>query len=168
MGGCFWCMEAVFQRREGVRNVVSGYAGGDDESNERPSYDEVGTGQTQWAEAVKVWFDPSRVSYGKLLDTFFKAHDPTTLNKQGGDEGPQYRSAIFYTNAEQKQEAQAAIQRARQTLPERKDVVGDDIVTEVSEVGKFWNVVELGENYHHNFYNKCVIGDCYHPGYNKH
>ncbi len=101
-GGCFWCLEAVFERIEGVKNVVSGYAGG---TVPRPSYEDVCTGETGHAEVIQVTFDPEVVSYEKLLKIFFAAHDPTTLNRQGPDFGTQYRSIILYSTNEQKDEA---------------------------------------------------------------
>jgi peptide-methionine (S)-S-oxide reductase len=106
-GGCFWGVEAVFEHVQGVTNVVSGYAGG---RGENPSYEEVSSGTTGYAESVRVTWDPAKVSYGTLLKVFFSvAHDPTQLNRQGPDRGTQYRSAIFYANTEQQRIAQAYI-----------------------------------------------------------
>ncbi|HPU15205.1 MAG TPA: peptide-methionine (S)-S-oxide reductase MsrA, partial [Polymorphobacter sp.] len=105
-GGCFWCTEAVFVELKGVIAVESGYIGG---SRPSPSYEAVCTGTTGHAEAVRVTFDPAQVSYADLLDIFFHTHDPTTLNRQGGDAGTQYRSAIFPNSPEQAAEAKAAI-----------------------------------------------------------
>src|ERR1044071_5574260 len=108
-GGCFWCTEVVFQQIEGVEKVVSGYSGGDAAS---AHYEIVSTGKTGHAEVVEVTFDPQQVSYGQILKVFFDvAHDPTQLNRQGPDTGPQYRSAVFYKNAEQKKIAEAYIQQ---------------------------------------------------------
>eukprot|EP00927_Polykrikos_kofoidii_P058062 TRINITY_DN52373_c0_g1_i1.p1 TRINITY_DN52373_c0_g1~~TRINITY_DN52373_c0_g1_i1.p1 ORF type:complete len:235 (+),score=44.95 TRINITY_DN52373_c0_g1_i1:110-814(+) len=167
-GGCFWCLEAVFQRQLGVVGVVSGYIGGD-ESGPTPNYKMVSSGRTQWVEAVKITFDGTKTSYRDLLDTFFAAHDPTTVNRQGGDSGPQYRSAIFFLDKAQETEAKAAIKRAEVDfrLGKRQGDGGQIVVTELSPAGRFWDVVELEEHYHHNFYNKCVNGNCYHRGYNE-
>lgn len=102
-GGCFWCTEAIFKRLRGVESVISGYSGG---TVENPSYDEVCTGNTGHTEAIQITFDPKIISFEKLLEVFFKLHDPTTLNRQGSDIGSQYRSAIFYHNDEQKKVAE--------------------------------------------------------------
>ncbi|MEJ7933411.1 peptide-methionine (S)-S-oxide reductase MsrA [Sphingobium sp. AN558] len=108
-GGCFWCTEAVYQNLKGVASVESGYIGG---ANPDPSYEQVCSGKTGHAEAVRVTFDPDVISYGNLLDIFFATHDPTTLNRQGNDVGTQYRSAIFPHSPDQEQEAKAAILRS--------------------------------------------------------
>lgn len=105
-GGCFWCLEAVYDELRGVEEVVSGYAGG---YSANPSYEEVCTGETGHAEVVQVRFDPAQVSYRDLLTLFFTIHDPTSLNRQGADVGTQYRSVIFYHNAEQKAQAEAVM-----------------------------------------------------------
>src|SRR2546422_10303711 len=105
-GGCFWCLEAVFQQLKGVSKVTSGYAGG---TVSNPTYEAVCTGRTGHAEVVQIEFDPAVVSYRELLEVFFTIHDPTTLNRQGGDVGTQYRSAIFYHSPQQQQVAEAAI-----------------------------------------------------------
>ncbi len=109
-GGCFWCTEAIFDRLDGVESVESGYTGG---HVERPSYKQVCGGDTGHAEAVRIVFDPQRIAYGDLLDIFFATHDPTQLNRQGNDIGPQYRSAIFPQTAAQEAEARSAIARAQ-------------------------------------------------------
>lgn len=109
-GGCFWCTEAVFDRVRGVRSVESGYIGG---AKPNPTYKEVCSGMTGHAEAVKIEFDPTEITYADLLDIFMATHDPTQLNRQGNDVGTQYRSAIFPQSAEQEAEARAAIQRAQ-------------------------------------------------------
>lgn len=109
-GGCFWCTEAVYQNLDGVDSVESGYIGG---TVPDPSYEEVCSGRTGHAEAIRVVFDPDRISYADLLDIFFATHDPTTLNRQGNDVGTQYRSAIFPHDEQQEAEARAAIQRAQ-------------------------------------------------------
>ena len=139
-GGCFWCTEAVFGMIEGVEDVISGYAGG---TKETAKYDIVSTGRTGHAEAVLITHDPKRMSYGQLLKIFFSvAHDPTTLNRQGPDVGPQYRSAIFYTNDEQKRVAEAYIKQ----LNDAK-VFPSPIVTQVAPLEKFYTA----EGYHQNF-----------------
>lgn len=107
-GGCFWCVEGVFEQLEGVKDAVSGYAGG---SKETAKYKLVCNGDTGHAEAVKVTYDPAKISYAELLRVFFTTHDPTTLNRQGADVGTQYRSAIFYLDDEQKKVAEAYIQQ---------------------------------------------------------
>src|ERR1044071_5918734 len=111
-GGCFWCQEAIFQSLRGVEKVVSGYTGG---MRPNPSYEAVCSGLTGHAEAVQISFDPSLISYGELLELFFAFHDPTTLNRQGVDEGTQYRSAIFYHSPVQKDEAERVIRELQQS-----------------------------------------------------
>ncbi len=139
-GGCFWCTEAVFEIMEGVEDVVSGYSGG---TKETAKYDIVSSGRTGHAEAILITYDPSKVSYGQLLKIFFAvAHDPTTLNRQGYDVGPQYRSAIFYVNDEQKKIAEAYIKQ----LDEAK-VFKNPIVTQLAPLDKFYTA----EAYHQNY-----------------
>ncbi len=139
-GGCFWCTEAVFEIMEGVEDVVSGYSGG---TKETAKYKIVSTGRTQHAEAILITYDPSKVTYGQLLKIFFAvAHDPTTLNRQGNDVGPQYRSAIFYTSDEQKRIAEAYIKQ----LGEAK-VFKSPIVTELAALDKFY----VAESDHQNY-----------------
>jgi peptide-methionine (S)-S-oxide reductase len=140
--GCFWCTEAVFQRLDGVEDVVSGYTGG---SIKNPAYREICTGRTGHAEAVKISFDPSKISYADLLEVFFATHDPTTLNRQGNDVGTQYRSEIFYTSAEQKQLAEDFIK-----LLEKENIFSSPIVTAISEEKPFY----LAEEEHHNYFNE--------------
>lgn len=139
-GGCFWCSEASFDRINGVVAVVSGYTGGDEQY---PSYEEVSAHQTHHAEAVMVYFDPKVVSYEKLVEVFFVAHDPTQLNRQGADVGEQYRSAIFYQNEEQKKIAQQYIQHLEEVKKYSKP-----IVTEVSPYKEFW----VAEGYHQDYF----------------
>ena len=138
-GGCFWCLEAVFQRLKGVTAVVSGYAGG---KIDNPTYKQVCTGETGHAEVVQLEFDPSVVSYDKLLEVFWAAHDPTTLNRQGADVGTQYRSVIFYETPRQKELAD------RSKVAAQKDYLAP-IVTEISALPKFFKA----EDYHQNYYN---------------
>jgi peptide-methionine (S)-S-oxide reductase len=139
-GGCFWCTEAVFEIMEGVEDVISGYSGG---TKETAKYDIVSTGRTGHAEAILITYDPSKVTYGQLLKIFFAvAHDPTTLNRQGNDIGPQYRSAIFYADEEQKKIAQAYIAQL-----DAAHVLKNPIVTQVVPVDKFYTA----EGYHQNY-----------------
>ena len=139
-GGCFWCTEAVFLRLKGVTSVISGYAGG---MLEQPSYQQIGTGTTGHAEVIKVIFDPKVISVLALLEVFWATHDPTTLNRQGADVGPQYRSAIFYRNEEQ---AQIAKQMKQQL--EQSGIYGTPVVTEITPFSNFY----VAENYHQNYY----------------
>jgi len=139
-GGCFWGMEAIFEHTRGVSEVISGYAGG---SAETASYDQVSAGITQHAEAIRVTYDPSQISYGQLLEIYFSvAHDPTQLNRQGPDIGTQYRSAIFFANAEQQQIAQAYIDQLNDA-----QIFGNPIVTQVAPLDTFY----AAEDYHQDF-----------------
>ena len=141
-GGCFWCLEAVYDRMKGVESVESGYIGG---KSPNPSYQVVCTGHTGHAEAVQITFDPNVVSYRELLEVFFAIHDPTTLNRQGHDVGTQYRSAIFYHSPDQKAAAEDLIAALT------KDQVFDDpIVTEVVPAGPFY----VAEDYHQEFFTR--------------
>jgi len=141
-GGCFWCLEAVYDDLKGVVEVESGYAGGHDRN---PSYQEVCSGTTGHAEVVQIKFDPSVVTFRDLLDVFFTIHDPTTLNRQGADIGTQYRSAIFYHSPEQKGIAEAVIS---ELSAER--LYSDPIVTEVSPAGAFY----VAEGYHQEYFQR--------------
>lgn len=127
-GGCFWCLEAVYDDLKGVTDVVSGYAGG---HVDNPTYYAVCSGSTGHAEVVQVTFDPTVISYRNLLDVFFTIHDPTTLNRQGADVGTQYRSAIYYHSDEQKSVAEGAIQAATEYWD-------DPIVTEITPIDTFY------------------------------
>jgi len=138
-GGCFWCLEAVFERLVGVERVVSGYTGG---STPNPTYEDVSTGRTGHAEVVQVTFDPTAISYRELVEIFFAFHDPTTLNRQGPDTGTQYRSAIFYGNEEQAATAREVIAEL-----EAKRVFGAPIVTEVTPLGVFYPAEEYHQQY---------------------
>ncbi|KAB7530627.1 peptide-methionine (S)-S-oxide reductase MsrA [Flagellimonas olearia] len=141
-GGCFWCTEAVFQRLNGVMEVVSGYTGG---TIKNPAYREICTGRTGHAEAIKITFDPSKVSYVELLEVFFATHDPTTLNRQGNDVGTQYRSEVFYTNPAQKQQAEEFI-----ALLEKEQIFASPVVTAISEEKPFYNAEEEHQNYYND------------------
>lgn len=139
-GGCFWCTEAIFKNLKGVVNVVSGYSGG---NMENPSYEEVSSGTTSYAETIKITFDPGIISFLDLVYVFMKTHDPTTLNRQGNDIGTQYRSIIFFTSSEQKEKAEKVISDLQPEFENK-------IVTEVKKLEKFYQA----EDYHQNFYNK--------------
>ena len=140
-GGCFWCLEAVFDELRGVDQVVSGYAGG---SVANPNYRQVCTGTTGHAEVSQITYDPARISYRELLEVFFSSHDPTTLNRQGNDVGTQYRSAIFYHDDEQRQEAE----RVKKEL-DQAGAFDRPIVTEIVPYKTFFRA----ENYHQNYFN---------------
>ncbi len=141
-GGCFWCLEAVYEDLKGVESVESGYTGG---SVPNPTYQQVCSGNTGHAEVVRVTFDPSVVSYRDLLEVFFTIHDPTTLNRQGNDVGSQYRSAIFYHTPEQRSTAEAVIAQ----LTAQK-VWDNPIVTEVTELEEYY----AAEEYHQEYYRR--------------
>jgi peptide-methionine (S)-S-oxide reductase len=138
-GGCFWCLEAVFERLEGVEKVVSGYAGG---RVPDPSYELVCSGLTGHAEVVQITFDPSVLPYRELLEIFFAFHDPTTLNRQGNDLGTQYRSAIYYHSPEQERTAREVIEQLR-----RDSTWDDPIVTEVTPLDRFYPAEEYHQQY---------------------
>ena len=139
-GGCFWCLEAVFDNLQGVTDVVSGYAGG---TTINPTYKQVCTGTTGHAEVVQIHFDPDVITFKDLLEVFFSIHDPTTLNRQGADVGEQYRSAIFFHTPEQKQTAEQVIRE----LSEEK-IWPDPIVTEVTSITTFYPA----EDYHQEYF----------------
>jgi methionine-S-sulfoxide reductase len=139
-GGCFWCLEAVFDRLRGVKSVESGYAGG---HVDNPTYRQVCNGDTGHVEVIRVTFDPSVITFTDLLEIFFEIHDPTTLNRQGNDAGEQYRSVIYYTSEEQKKAAEAVIASltAQKKYP-------DPIVTTIEPAPKFY----MAEDYHQEYY----------------
>lgn len=139
--GCFWCTEAVFQNVEGVEKVESGYSGG---KVKNPTYKEVCSGLTGHAEVIQVHYDAAKVSYEELLEIFWKTHDPTTLNRQGADEGTQYRSVVFYHNEEQKKLAE----KYKAEL-DKSGAFDNPIVTEISPYTEFYKA----EDYHQNYYN---------------
>jgi peptide-methionine (S)-S-oxide reductase len=146
-GGCFWCMEAVFERLPGVVSVTSGFAGG---TTENPTYQQVCTETTGHAEVTKIDFDPARISYAKVLEVFWQAHDPTTLNRQGADEGTSYRSIILYADDKQKLVAE------KSKLEAQKDF-RNPIVTEIVPLKKFYKA----EDYHQEYYdNNSNAGYC--------
>lgn len=137
-GGCFWCTEAVFQMLPGVVSVTNGYAGG---TTPNPTYEQVCSGNTGHAEVIQIAFDPTQVSYEKILETFWEAHDPTTLNRQGNDVGTQYRSIILYHDARQKAVAEQSKAEAQRHFEQ-------PILTEIVPLTKFYP----GEDYHQNYY----------------
>ncbi len=137
-GGCFWCIEAVFERLKGVASVAAGYAGG---TTENPTYDEVCTGRTGHAEVAQITFDPGQISYDSLLTVFWEAHDPTSLNRQGADVGTQYRSAIFTHSAAQQSSAERSLKEAQKSFDNK-------IVTEIMPLKKFYPA----EHYHQDYY----------------
>ena len=139
-GGCFWCLEAIFERQSGVQSVTSGYAGG---AEPNPSYEAVCTGNTGHAEVIQVEYDPETISYAELLDLFWGCHDPTTLNRQGGDVGTQYRSVILYHDAEQQAEAMRSKAAVASDFADR-------LVTEISPLSKFYPA----ETYHQGYYQR--------------
>jgi peptide-methionine (S)-S-oxide reductase len=141
-GGCFWCLEAVFQNIQGVEKVVSGYAGG---TVAHPSYEQVCTGDTGHAEVVQIDYDPEQVGFGELLETFWKAHDPTTVNRQGADIGPQYRSIILYHDEEQRRIAEESIRRL-----DESGAYENRVVTEVVPLDAFYPA----EEYHQDYFRK--------------
>ena len=138
--GCFWCVEAVFQNIEGVLDVRSGYTGG---ITENPTYEDICTGKTGHAEVIQIDFDSTLISYDKLLNIFWKSHDPTTFNRQGADEGTQYRSAIYYHSETQKELA-----RKSKDAADKMKLYSNPIVTEISPLAKFY----IADNYHQDYY----------------
>jgi peptide-methionine (S)-S-oxide reductase len=148
-GGCFWCTEAVFKMLKGVHTVLPGYAGG---STENPTYEQVSSGMSGHAEVIYIEYDPEIVKYKDLLTVFFGSHDPSTLNRQGNDVGTQYRSVVFYTTPEQKQEVEAFIKEL-----DASSIEGKPVVTEVVALTKFYEA----EKYHQNYFaNNRAAGYC--------
>lgn len=148
-GGCFWCLEAVYQELKGIESVVSGYSGG---HVDNPSYREVVGKNTGHAEVVQLTFDPEQVSFKEILQVFFTIHDPTTLNRQGNDVGPQYRSAVFYHDDAQEKTARDVIAEF-----ESENIWGAPIVTEITKFDAFFKA----EDYHQNYYrNNPLAGYC--------
>jgi peptide-methionine (S)-S-oxide reductase len=140
-GGCFWCTEAVFQRLEGVSQVISGYMGG---HVDNPTYKDICTGQSGHAEVIEISFDSETISLEQILEVFWATHDPTTLNRQGADKGTQYRSVVFYNSLEQKEVTQNSIDEVA------AKVWDDPIVTQVVPIAKFYTA----EQYHQDYYNQ--------------
>ncbi len=140
--GCFWCVESVFQKLNGVISVESGYAGG---NTENPTYESVCSGRTGHAEVIRIEYDPSVISFEQLLQVFFHLHDPTTLNQQGADKGTQYRSAIFFHNQSQAEIAE----KVREEIAEQ-DLWPDSIVTEITPLTNYFSA----EEYHQNYFNR--------------
>ena len=139
-GGCFWCVEAVYERMPGILSVTSGYAGG---QTENPTYEDICTGKTGHAEEVQIEYDPEKISYAKIIDLFWDAHDPTTLNRQGADVGTQYRSIILTANDDEARLAKESRDRAQGKFK-------SPIVTEIVPLGKFYPA----EDYHQDFYSE--------------
>ena len=139
-GGCFWCIEAVYERINGIKSAVSGYTGGQVES---PSYREVTSGATGHAEAVLIEYDPSVITYEEILEIFWRSHDPTTLNRQGADVGTQYRSAIYYADDNQREIAEKSMSKIQESFDK-------DIVTEISSLGEFY----FAEDYHQDYFDE--------------
>ena len=141
-GGCFWCVEAIYESVEGVKEVISGYSGG---TEENPTYEQVSYGKTSHAEAVEVYYNPNEISYIELVQVFFGSHDPTSLNRQGPDRGAQYRSIAFYKNPEEKK-----IIESYMAALEESGIYNDPIVTEVTAFTKFYDA----EDYHQDYEKK--------------
>jgi peptide-methionine (S)-S-oxide reductase len=139
-GGCFWCLDSAYSQFAGIADITCGYTGG---IIANPTYEQVCNGNTQHAEVVSIEFDPAVISSEQILDIFFTLHDPTQLNRQGHDVGTQYRSSMFFTSTDQKQQFEDAIHRA-------KEIWGESIVTEVSQLGDFFEA----EEYHQDFFAK--------------
>ncbi len=152
-GGCFWCAEAVFRRLKGVKEIVSGYSGG---YKDNPTYEEVSSGTTGYAECIQITFDPKIISYEKLLKVFFATHNPTTLNQQGADVGTQYRSVVFYHDENQKKLAEGSLKEA-----EKESHYKDKFVTKIEEFKKFYPAESYHQEYYeynkNNFYCSIVI-----------
>ena len=140
-GGCFWCVEAVFQRIEGVLSVKPGYAGGDIKN---PTYKQICTGNTGHAEVAKIEFDPGKITYSQILNVFWQSHDPTTLNRQGNDVGTQYRSVIFFHD-----ESQREIAEKSKIDADKSGYWDNKIVTEITLLNNYYDA----EDYHDNYYN---------------
>ncbi|MGD2157051.1 MAG: peptide-methionine (S)-S-oxide reductase MsrA [Anaerolineales bacterium] len=141
-GGCFWCLEAIYEQIKGVEQVISGYSGG---HISNPSYEQVCTGRTGHAEVVQIHYDPKVINYREMLEVFFSIHNPTTLNRQGTDVGPQYRSIILYHNEEQKDIAEQVIKEL-----EYSEIWQDPIVTELEQLEVFYQA----EDYHQEYYQR--------------
>lgn len=141
-GGCFWCTEAIYQRTKGIIAVESGYSGG---HVENPTYEQVCSKTTGHAEVIRIQYDSNVISYAEILDIFWRTHNPTTLNRQGNDVGPQYRSVVFYHNDEQKQTAEQSLKAT-----DASDLWKNPIVTTISPLTNYYKA----ENYHQNYFNQ--------------
>lgn len=158
--GCFWCVEAIFESVKGVKEVVSGYSGGKEDN---PTYEMIGSGTTTHAEAVEVYYDPKEISFVELVQVFFGSHDPTTLNQQGPDRGPQYRSIAFYKNEKEKTIIDGYIQAAVDM-----DIYdGDPITTEVTAFEKFWKAEEYHQDYERKNPNNSYVRNVSIPRLNR-
>lgn len=158
--GCFWCVEAIFESVKGIPEVVSGYAGG---TEDNPTYEQVGRGLTSHAEAVKVYYDPEVISFTALVQVFFGSHDPTTLNRQGPDRGPQYRSVAFYKNEEEKKIIEGYIQ----ALKDQNVYDGDPITTQVVPFTKFYDAEDYHQDYEKKHPNNSYITNVSIPRLNR-
>lgn len=158
--GCFWCVEAIFESVKGVKEVVSGYAGG---TQENPTYEQVGAGQTDHAEAVKIYYDPKVISFTALVQVFFGSHDPTTLNQQGPDRGRQYRSIAFYKNEKQKEIIEGYIK----ALKDQNVYQGEPITTEVTAFTKFYEAEAYHQDYERKHPNNSYITNVSIPRLNR-
>lgn len=158
--GCFWCVEAIFESVKGVKEVISGYAGGKEEN---PTYEMVGRGQTTHAEAVEVYYDPGTISFVELVQVFFGSHDPTTLNRQGPDRGTQYRSIAFYKNEKEKKIIESYIQALK-----NQDVYsGATITTQVTPFTKFYDAEDYHQDYEKKHPNNSYIRNVSIPRLNR-
>ncbi len=158
--GCFWCVEAIFESVKGVKEAVSGYAGG---TEDNPTYDQVGRGLTSHAEAVKVYYDPEVISFTALVQVFFGSHDPTSLNRQGPDRGPQYRSVAFYKNEQEKEIIEAYIG----ALNDQNVYEGATITTEVTAFTKFYDAEDYHQDYEKKHPNNSYITNVSIPRLNR-
>ncbi len=158
--GCFWCVEAIFESVKGVKEVVSGYAGGEEEN---PTYEMVSYGQTTHAEAVEVYYDPKTISFTALVQVFFGSHDPTTLNRQGPDRGTQYRSIAFYQTEKEKQ----IIEGYMQALKDQNVYEGEPITTEVKPLDIFYKAEEYHQDYERKNPNNSYIRNVSIPRLNR-
>ena len=158
--GCFWCVEAIFESVKGVKEVVSGYAGG---TIENPTYEQVGSGRTNHAEAVKIYYDPEVISFTALVQVFFGSHDPTTLNQQGPDRGPQYRSIAFYKNEQEKDVIEGYIK----ALKDQDVYQGATITTEVKPFTEFYDAEDYHQDYEKNHPNNSYITNVSIPRLNR-
>ena len=158
--GCFWCVEAIFESVRGVKEVISGYAGG---SEKNPTYEMVGSGQSSHAEAVEVYYDPKEISFVELVQVFFGSHDPTTLNRQGPDRGTQYRSIAFYKNEQEKK----IINSYMQALKDQDVYNGAPITTEVTQFTKFYEAEDYHQDYEKKHPNNSYIRNVSIPRLNR-